>query len=318
MRKWFFMAAMFYAVNMLNNWAFAFNISVPVHIILRSFGSVFTMLAGWIRGKKYSVLQVLSVAILTAGVLVSAWADAAEKVRFTYQYNVGTSDTDHDSAQGKTKSTQTTTSASDFTLGLTILLVAQALSAYMGVYTEDVYANHGASWSENLFYSHFLALPLFLPLSGTLQRQYARLAATPALDVSSLKNSSPFPFPSAVLKAIQPFLDSSPRGLVFLMANAMTQLLCISGVNILCARASAVTVTIVLNIRKLVSFILSTWLFGHHLGGMMMLGAALVFGSGALYGWETSWRLPGKKAKSHEGASTKKRGLDLADRKKAK
>jgi UDP-xylose/UDP-N-acetylglucosamine transporter B4 len=24
----------------------------------------------------------------------------------------------------------------------------------------------------------------------------------------------------------------------------------------------------------------------------MVLGATLVFGSGALYGWETSWRLP--------------------------
>lgn len=72
---------MFYAVNMLNNWAFAFNISVPVHIILRSFGSVTTMAAGWLRGKRYSRLQVLSVAILTLGVMVSAWADAESKVK---------------------------------------------------------------------------------------------------------------------------------------------------------------------------------------------------------------------------------------------
>ena len=74
------MAVMFFAVNMLNNWAFAFNISVPVHIILRSFGSVTTMLAGWIRGKRYSPLQVFSVALLTVGVLLSAWADALSKV----------------------------------------------------------------------------------------------------------------------------------------------------------------------------------------------------------------------------------------------
>ena len=66
---------------MLNNWAFAFNISVPVHIILRSFGSVTTMLAGVIRGKRYSVLQVASVVLLTVGVLVSAWADSERKVR---------------------------------------------------------------------------------------------------------------------------------------------------------------------------------------------------------------------------------------------
>lgn len=71
---------MFFAVNMLNNWAFAFRISVPVHIILRSFGSVTTMGAGWLRGKRYSSLQVFSVALLTVGVIISAWADAASKV----------------------------------------------------------------------------------------------------------------------------------------------------------------------------------------------------------------------------------------------
>lgn len=82
MVRWGYIALLFYGINMLNNWAFAFSISVPVHIILRSFGSVTTMLAGVIRGKKYSTLQVLSVALLTLGVLVSAWADSESKVGF--------------------------------------------------------------------------------------------------------------------------------------------------------------------------------------------------------------------------------------------
>jgi drug/metabolite transporter (DMT)-like permease len=73
-------ATMFFAVNMLNNWAFAFNISVPVHIILRSFGSVTTMGAGYLTGKRYSSLQVLSVLLLTLGVMISAFADAQAKV----------------------------------------------------------------------------------------------------------------------------------------------------------------------------------------------------------------------------------------------
>lgn len=80
MAKWGYIASLFFAINMLNNWAFAFNISVPVHIILRSFGSVTTMLAGVIRGKRYSALQIASVALLTVGVLVSAWADSESKV----------------------------------------------------------------------------------------------------------------------------------------------------------------------------------------------------------------------------------------------
>lgn len=73
-------ASSFFAVNMLNNWAFAFKISVPVHIILRSFGSASTMAAGWLRGKRYSPLQVFSVLVLTLGVCISAWADAVSKV----------------------------------------------------------------------------------------------------------------------------------------------------------------------------------------------------------------------------------------------
>jgi len=82
--KWGYIALLFFGINMLNNWAFAFNISVPVHIILRSFGSVTTMMAGALRGKRYSPLQIASVALLTVGVLVSAWADSESKVRYSY------------------------------------------------------------------------------------------------------------------------------------------------------------------------------------------------------------------------------------------
>jgi drug/metabolite transporter (DMT)-like permease len=63
----------------------------------------------------------------------------------------------------------------------------------------------------------------------------------------------------------------------------------------LSANTSAVTVTIVLNIRKLVSFLISVWLFGNPMGGLMKLGAAIVFGAGALYGWETTSRIPNRR-----------------------
>ena len=143
----------------------------------------------------------------------------------------------------------------------------------MGVYIEDTYATFaGANWTATLFYSHFLSLPLFLPLAGPLRRQYTQLA-------------------------------ESPRDQLLLATNAVTQLACIAGVNLLGAQASAVTVTVVLNVRKLVSFVLSTWLFGHRLGAAMAAGAALVFGSGALYGWETSWRLPRARSRARSRAT---------------
>jgi UDP-xylose/UDP-N-acetylglucosamine transporter B4 len=66
----------------MNNQAFAYNISVPVHIILRSGGSMTTLLVGWCWGKRYSRVQVISVVILTVGCVLSALADGEGMVSF--------------------------------------------------------------------------------------------------------------------------------------------------------------------------------------------------------------------------------------------
>ena len=78
--RWMVNLLLFFAVNVLNNYAFGFNISVPVHIILRSGGSVTTMVIGWMWGKRFTRVHVLSVAFLTFGVVVAATADARAKV----------------------------------------------------------------------------------------------------------------------------------------------------------------------------------------------------------------------------------------------
>jgi hypothetical protein len=151
----------------------------------------------------------------------------------------------------------------------------------MGVYVQDLYAAHGNFWDENLFYSHFISLPMFLPLAGTLRTQFQRLRYSPPMVV-------PDRFSTTIPLWLQASLAKVSRSVFMLGFNSVTQLLCITGVNLLGAKSSAVTVTIVLNVRKLVSFILSIWLFGNPMSGLMIVGAALVFGSGALYGWETT------------------------------
>jgi drug/metabolite transporter (DMT)-like permease len=168
-----------------------------------------------------------------------------------------------------------------FELGLLILLVAQLLSAYLGIYVQDTYAQYGNRWDENLFYSHLLSLPLFIPLQGMLRAQYQRLEASPPLDIPPTI-TAPLP------PGLQKLLISIPSSITYLALNSITQLICITGVNLLGACSSAVTVTIVLNVRKLISFIFSIWLFGNKLSGLMIVGASLVFGAGALYGWETT------------------------------
>lgn len=67
---------------------------------------------------------------------------------------------------------------------------------------------------------------------------------------------------------------------------------CISGVHQLSTQTSALTVSIVLNVRKVISLLLSIYLFGNELRPGVLIGAIIVFLGGGLYG------LPEKKAVS--------------------
>lgn len=74
--RWLVQILLFFSVSVLNNYAFGYNISVPVHIILRSGGSMTTLVIGYIWGKRYSRTQVFSVLILTVGCVLAALGDA--------------------------------------------------------------------------------------------------------------------------------------------------------------------------------------------------------------------------------------------------
>lgn len=158
--------------------------------------------------------------------------------------------------------------------GLVILFVAQILSAIMGLYTEATYQLYGPHWRENLFYSHLLSLPLFLPFLPSMIRNFKSMMYSEGLKVS-------------LTWVANPMIQKIPGQLAYLAVNVLTQYACIRGVNLLAAKSSALTVTIVLNIRKLVSLLLSIWLFSNSLAPGTLIGAVIVFGAGALYSIET-------------------------------
>ena len=79
-RRWLINILLFFTINVLNNHAFSYNISVPIHIILRSGGSITTLAAGYIWGKRFTRVQVVAVTLLTIGVVIAAWSDQASKV----------------------------------------------------------------------------------------------------------------------------------------------------------------------------------------------------------------------------------------------
>ncbi|CZT07495.1 related to UDP N-ACETYLGLUCOSAMINE TRANSPORTER (MNN2) [Rhynchosporium agropyri] len=263
-RRWMINILLFFTINVLNNHAFSYNISVPIHIILRSGGSITTIAAGFLWGKRFSRMQIFAVTLLTVGVVIAAWSDQQSKKGV--------------------ESGEETQILPPFSTGLAILFFAQILSAIMGLYTEETYKQYGPHWKENLFYSHLLALPLFMPFIPSMRKQFFKLAASAPLGLPAYDQITDLPV------ELRKGLDTIyvPSQLAYLVMNVLTQYACIRGVNLLASAASALTVTIVLNVRKLVSLLLSIWLFGNKLSPGTLLGASIVFFAGGMYGLEGS------------------------------
>ncbi|EED15953.1 UPD-GlcNAc transporter (Mnn2-2), putative [Talaromyces stipitatus ATCC 10500] len=337
LRSWSIYTLFFVTVNLLNNWAFAYRISVPLHIILRSGGPVASMIIGYLyNGRRYSRMQIFSVMLLTLGVVAAALADAKAQGKAISL----------SSGEEEGKSTLT------FVTGFTILALAMLLSAFQGVYADRLYATHGNThWREALLYSHMLSLPFFLPTYTQLSSQFRAFMSSPSIladlhpaaagslpqevimndavqnatmsvsrHIAASLSSGVTPSSMAVVAAATPsaltehssnllaqsgnsfssilsastesvprdmitiILNKTPSKIFYLVINALTQYICIRGVYLLAAKSSSLTVTIVLNIRKLVSLLLSIYIFGNSLASGVLIGAGFVFLGGALYG----------------------------------
>ncbi|KAJ8103175.1 UAA transporter [Lipomyces tetrasporus] len=247
---------MFFVVSFLNNYVWKYHISVPVHIIFRSGGTVMSMVVGALAGKRYSKAQVASISLLTVGVVAATLFDAKKEEPSQVETTVATT--------------------KEFAIGMLILFLAQALSAVMSQITELTYNQYGNHWRENLFYMHFLPLPLFFLARKSITDEFATLSASPPIAL----------VPASVAQYVPPL--SAPQSIVHLLLNGATQYICVRGVNNLAGTATAVTVTIVLNVRKCVSLLLSIYMFGNNLSLGTCLGAALVFGGAAWYSLESS------------------------------
>ncbi|KAI1618541.1 UPD-GlcNAc transporter [Exophiala viscosa] len=295
-RKWLIYTAYFLSINILNNMAFKYHISVPLHIILRSAGPVMTMAMGRFWGdKRYPPHKIVAVLLLFAGVVMAAVSDAWSKQPPVAQTQIA--------SQKPSASTQAP--------GFALLASALLLSACMGLFTDDMYATHGRSSSvaaETLFYSHAMSLPYFASQARPLMHELGVVTATAVSSFEqdfSGKNATspttwvnPLPFTTApdfmsqlLLLPVSLSLKI-PRPIALLALNAGTQLLCIIGVNRLSAQSSSLTVGIVLNIRKLASLLLSICLFGNSLPMGVLMGAAIVFLGGGLYALPASATAP--------------------------
>lgn len=256
--NWFFLVTVFFIVSLLNNLALGYNISMPLHIIFRSGGLIVNMILGaLILKKRYSLDQVIGVVLVTAGVI---WATL-------------------DNASSQTSSNPE--SATNFFIGIFLLVVAMILSAGMGLFQEVTYKKYGKQWREGLFYTHFLALPFFLFFYKDLSAQVVNYNKSPLLPVSVVLEEIP------VISSVAALVPESIMTLIshyqvrklwaYLFLNVITQYVCIAGVNRMTSVATSLTLNLVLNLRKFTSLIFSIIYFDNDFGFGAKMGSALVF-----------------------------------------
>ena len=159
------------------------------------------MLLGYFYLKRsYSLLQISCVVLVTAGTLLTTAYAPQSNIEIANEH----SPLDFDFSK-------------DYIIGISMLAIALLLSGFMGINQEKLYAKYGShTWPEMLFYSHSLAMPLipiFLPS---------------ILPQIKLFNHSP------KITILNDFIHL-PTLHLLLIANVVSQFICITGVNRLTA-----------------------------------------------------------------------------------
>lgn len=243
---------MFFLSSLGNNMALNYNISVPLHIVFRSFSPVITMINGSLfLKKKYNSSQILAALILTAGCIITSIYRNKE---FTWA----------DLHRLLSTNTSWLPAARKNSTGIVLLFGSSYLMSLLQLYNESTYKKYGKHiWKEMLFYTHFLSIPLFALTS-----------------LNSITNNLQLLKNNYLSRHFRPSWDSFPTTLV---ANLVTQSLCVKGVSRLSSSTNALTVSIVLMLRKMLSLLLSVWIFGNTMTKASVFGTVLTFLGTLLY-----------------------------------
>ncbi|XP_055858058.1 UDP-xylose and UDP-N-acetylglucosamine transporter [Episyrphus balteatus] len=241
------LVAMFFITSVCNNYAFDFNIPMPLHMIFRAGSLIANMIMGiLILKKRYDFSKYLSVCMITAGIILCTIVSGS---------NV--KDTSNPDLKDANQPESEFSVFFWWSLGITLLTVALFISARMGIYQEVLYKRYGKYPSEALFYTHLLPLPGFILMYGNIWEHIV---------ISS--NSAPV--------AIIPGL-SIPITWLYLLGNVLTQYLCISSVYVLTTECTSLTVTLVVTLRKFVSLLFSIVYFQNPFTTAHWIGTLLVF-----------------------------------------
>lgn len=265
LKRWSLSILMFFTISLLNNSVFKFNISMPIHIVFRSSGTAIVMIIGWLcAGKKYTKIQVVSAVLLSAGAIITTLFKEVEV------WDVYGSFMESSGGGGGLAVD------SRFLVGIGMLFVGAVLMALLGLHNEETYRVYGKhNWRENIFYSHLFGIPLFMSMLPTIIKEFKTLWNSP----------DQFAVVHGKLHVAKP--------VVYLLLNVLTQFFCVRGVNMLGGSSTALTVSVILLLRKFTSLLLSVYIFSNKLSMTGTMGALLVFLGALLYSYGST--IGGKK-----------------------
>ncbi|KAJ1951803.1 golgi uridine diphosphate-N- acetylglucosamine transporter, partial [Dipsacomyces acuminosporus] len=228
-------------------------------------GLIANMVCGYIVMRKmYPAKQVVAVLMVTAGVIIATLAsigDASDK-------NAGMKP--EPSEVPGSQSSDSLFGVHESAIGISLLTCGVFLAAMLGLYQETTYNKYGKHWKEGLFYNHALALPMFLLFRHDICNQIAAFSQSQPRSLSSIPIIGP-------QLAMRLGMFTVPSLWISLVANVLSQLVCVSGVHRLTSMSSSLTLNVVLNLRKLVSLVISVLLFKNAVNLSMLSGCALVF-----------------------------------------
>jgi len=144
--------------SLLNNWAFAYNVPLTILIVFRSAGLPVSMLFGYyFLHKRYTMLQILSVMIITSGVVLSTLSRTA----------MTTDSSKLESAEDLHR----------YIIGISMMVMSLFCTGILGLLQERTYGKYGPCWREGLFYTHFLSLPFFAFLGRDIKQGLSSLSS---------------------------------------------------------------------------------------------------------------------------------------------
>ncbi|KTW26822.1 uncharacterized protein T551_03284 [Pneumocystis jirovecii RU7] len=260
--NWFIIVFLFFSSSFLNNKAYGYGISIPIHIITQSGGTLITVILEWLcANKKFNIQEILAVLILTLGVII------------TNISNVSNISNKHSSKS----------SILEYIIGIIILIISQIFRSFMNIYMEKTVKLYSPNWREVNFYMHFFSFLIYIPILPTIYSQVKLLSFYETSYTSQFADT----FSYNPLYIFTKFKHSKTFNYAFyFFINVITQSLCVQGINRLNIISTALTTNIILSSRKFLSLILSIYIFGNEIYLETILGVILVFGGGIWYSVE--------------------------------